>query len=81
MSKKMSIEDIVATPGIVIRHIPKKSPPTAKYPEGKEHSLAGFAVEFDPSQMSKVQFSTRLSGFGATLQEAYYDFIKKRGKH
>ena len=47
--------------------------------ETKQNELAGYVVTCDKSQGSIVRFSKKTDGFGSTVEEAYDDFVKKRG--
>ena len=49
--------------------------------EVRTNNLKKYMIEFEQSTGSITRFSKKSSGTGDTIQEAYEDLLKKRGKH
>ena len=88
LSKNMSLSQILAVPGIVIRLIPKITKTryvtvkNGKRFEGKEdrvNSLGGkYLVTGSIGQETLVRFDLKTCGIGETIEVAYADWLSKK---
>lgn len=83
----MTLAQILAIPGIVIRLIPKQTTSTwVGYRDGKrfsetntvKNSLGGqYIITFVKGQGDTVKYSLSVCGVGDTIEDAYVDWVSK----